>query len=43
MILYSPYDFSCALEGDNPPSCRGYADESGQRLAVAVFLFATGF
>jgi hypothetical protein len=43
MILYSPYDFSCALEGDNPPACRGYVDADGQRLAVVMFLFAIGF
>ena len=43
MVLYSPYDFSCALEGDNPSGGRGYVDADGQRLALALFLFAIGY
>jgi len=39
-IIYSPYDFSCALEGDRPYSCRGYQDEDGRKLALNIFLYA---
>ena len=42
-ILYSPYDWSCALEGDKPFSCRGYIDEDGQKLALDLVLFAIGY
>lgn len=41
-ILYSRYDFTCALEGDQPFSCRGYSDTDGQRLALALVLYALG-
>ena len=39
-ILYSKYDYCCALEGDRPFSCFGYIDEDGKKLALAIFLFA---
>jgi hypothetical protein len=39
-ILYSRWDFCCALEGDHPYSSRGYVDEDGQRLALDLFLYA---
>lgn len=42
-ILYSRYDYSCALEGDKPYSCRGYIDEDGQRLALDLVLYAIGY
>ena len=42
-ILYSRYDFSCALEGDNPYSCRGYTDADGKRLAINIFLYAISY
>jgi hypothetical protein len=40
VLAYSPYDFSCALEGDNPYSCRGYVDEDGRNLAMNLVLYA---
>jgi uncharacterized protein DUF4159 len=43
VVLYSPYDFSCALEGDKPYSCRGYADADGRRLALRLFLYAIAY
>jgi len=43
VILYSKYDFTCALEGDNPYSCRGYVDEDGRKIALNVFLYAIGY
>ncbi len=39
-ILYSKYDFSCALEGDKPYSSRGYVDADGRKLALNLFLYA---
>ncbi len=39
-ILYSRWDFCCALEGDHPYSSRGYVDEDGQKLALDLFLYA---
>ena len=43
VILYSKYDFSCALEGDNPFSCRGYLDADGRRLAMNIILYAISY
>ena len=42
-VLYSKYDFCCALEGDRPYGCRGYVDEDGKRLALNLFLFAISY
>lgn len=43
VILYSKYDWSCALEGDNPFSCRGYVDEDGKNLAMNILLYAISY
>ena len=43
VILYSKYDWSCALEGDNPYSCRGYVDADGKKLALNLFLYAISY
>lgn len=43
VILYSKYDFSCGLEGDNPFSSRGYVDADGQKLALDLFLYAISY
>ena len=43
LILYSKYDYSCAVEGDNPYSCRGYADAGGKKLAINIFLYAISY
>jgi len=42
-ILYSKYDYSCALEGDKPYSCRGYSDADGKKLALDLFLYAISY
>jgi hypothetical protein len=42
-IIYSKYDFSCALEGDRPYSCRGYQEEDGKKLALNIFLYAISY
>ncbi|MBN1941936.1 MAG: DUF4159 domain-containing protein [Phycisphaerae bacterium] len=43
VVLYSPYDFGCALEGVKPYASRGYLQDSGRRLATAMFLFAISY
>ena len=43
VILYSKYDWSCALEGDNPYSCRGYVDADARKLALNIFLYAISY
>ncbi len=43
VLVYSKYDFCCALEGDNPYSCRGYADQDGQDLALNILLYAISY
>jgi hypothetical protein len=40
VILYSKYDFCCALEGDRPYACRGYVDADGRKIAMNLFLYA---
>ncbi|MBL7132527.1 MAG: DUF4159 domain-containing protein [Phycisphaerae bacterium] len=42
-IIYSKYDWSCALEGDRPYSCRGYCDKDGKNLAMNIFLYAISY
>ena len=42
-VLYSKHDWSCAVEGDNPYSCRGYADADGKKLALNLFLYAISY
>jgi len=39
-VLFSPYDFTCGLEGDNPYDCRGYVTEDAKKLALNLFLYA---
>lgn len=43
VIIYSRYDYSCALEGDRPYSCKGYQDEDGKKLALCLFLYAISY
>jgi hypothetical protein len=43
LIIYSKYDWSCCLEGDNPFSCRGYLDADGRKLALNIFLYAISY
>ena len=43
VIIYSRYDWSCALQGDKPSNCHGYADNDGQKLARSIGLFAIGY
>lgn len=43
VILYSRYDYSCGLEGDNPFSSRGYVEDDARKLAIDVFLYAIAY
>jgi len=43
VIMYSKYDFSCGLEGDNPYSSRGYVDADARKLAMNVVLYGIGY
>ena len=40
LVVFSPYDVSCALEKTNSLECRGYTQHSALRLATNVILYA---
>jgi hypothetical protein len=40
LVLFSPYDVSCALERTNSIECRGYTQRSALQLATNVILYA---
>jgi hypothetical protein len=40
MVIFSPYDVSCALEKAGSMECRGYTQESALKLAANVILYA---
>jgi hypothetical protein len=40
LVVFSPFDVSCALEKTNSLECRGYSRESALRLAANVILYA---
>ncbi|MFP4106428.1 MAG: DUF4159 domain-containing protein [Phycisphaerae bacterium] len=42
-VVYSKYDYSCALEGDSPYSSKGYVDEDGKNLALNIILYAISY
>ena len=42
-ILYSPYDWSCGLEGDKPYACRGYSDEDARHIGLNLLLYAVSY
>ncbi len=42
-VIYSKYDYSCALEGDNPYSCRGYIDPDGRKLGMNIILYGISY
>jgi hypothetical protein len=43
VLLYSPIDFSCGLEGDKPYACRGYVDADARKLALNIVLYAISY
>ena len=40
LVVFSPYDVSCALEKTNSIECRGYTQQSALRLSANVILYA---
>jgi hypothetical protein len=40
VVIFSPYDLSCALENGASLECKGYVKEDAARLATNVILFA---
>jgi hypothetical protein len=40
VILFSPFDISCALEKQASPQCRGYTPEDAARIAINVLLYS---
>ena len=40
VLIYSPYDISCALEKQSSVACTGYVHEDAVRIAVNVVLYA---
>ena len=40
VILFSPFDISCALEKQAAPQCRGYTPEDAARIAINVLLYS---
>jgi hypothetical protein len=41
VVLYSPYDIGCALEGSTSSDCVGYDPDSAMRIAMAVVRYNT--
>jgi len=42
LVVFSPYDVSCALENTSSLECRGYTRNSALQLAANVILYAVG-
>ena len=40
VVVFSPFDVSCALEGNASSQCEGYTPESAWRIALNVVLYA---
>jgi hypothetical protein len=40
VVIFSPFDISCAMESGASLECKGYIKEDAARLAVNVILFA---
>ena len=40
VVVFSPYDVSCALENSGAAECPGYSSESAYRLSVNIVLYA---
>jgi len=39
VVLFSPYDISCALEQHESPECRGYTREDAARIGLNVLMY----
>jgi hypothetical protein len=40
VVVFSPYDISCALEKHNSLECRGYTRQDAARIALNVLLYS---
>ena len=40
LVVFSPYDVSCALENTSSLECRGYSRNAAMQLAANVILYA---
>ena len=40
VVLFSPYDISCAMDNQATPECRGYVHEDALKIGVNVVLYA---
>jgi hypothetical protein len=40
VVVFSPYDISCALESSSSMECKGYVKEDAARIATNILLFA---
>jgi hypothetical protein len=40
VVVFSPYDISCALESSSTMQCKGYIKEDAAKLATNIILFA---
>ncbi len=38
VVIFSPYDLSCALQNANSPDCKGYISEDAYRIGLNVLL-----
>ncbi len=38
VVIFSPYDLSCALQNSNSPDCKGYISEDAYRIGLNVLL-----
>jgi hypothetical protein len=39
VVIFSPYDISCAMENSNSLECKGYLKEDAAKIATNVVLF----
>jgi hypothetical protein len=40
VVIFSPYDLSCAMENTSLSQCEGYTREDATRIAINVLLYA---
>ncbi|HPZ83693.1 MAG TPA: DUF4159 domain-containing protein, partial [Thermogutta sp.] len=40
VVIFSPYDLSCALERQQAIGCRGYSPEDAARIGINVLLYS---
>ena len=39
-VIYSPYDLSCSLEGQQSAKCPGYDSDDAAKIAVNIVLYS---